>query len=374
MWDFSWIERRWPGAGYEDWDRALDGLVERGYNAVRIDAFPHLVAREAEREWDLRPCWNQQTWGSPARNRVRIQPELNTFLAKCRDRGVLVELSSWFQRDAEESWRRLCTPARFAEAWKVTLGSVRAGGLLDAVFAVDLCNEWPFQCWAPFFNLKDDIRWRDAESRRWMRESVETLRSDFPELDFTFSHVGRLNLAADELVDLPPLDYLDPHVWMIHANGDEFYRRVDYNYERFDPVGYERVVDRAETLYRADPGYWNGLQRDWIDGIAEESRQTGLPLMTTEGWGIVDYKDWPLLDWEWVKESCAHGVRHAVSTGRWAAVCTSNFCGPQFVGMWRDVGWHQELCQTIRGASRDDADFAAKERKDHKEVTGNAVV
>ncbi|MBN1791595.1 MAG: cellulase, partial [Bacteroidales bacterium] len=19
MWDFSWLERRWPGAGYEDW-------------------------------------------------------------------------------------------------------------------------------------------------------------------------------------------------------------------------------------------------------------------------------------------------------------------------------------------------------------------
>jgi hypothetical protein len=22
MWEFSWIERRWPGAGYEDWDHA----------------------------------------------------------------------------------------------------------------------------------------------------------------------------------------------------------------------------------------------------------------------------------------------------------------------------------------------------------------
>ena len=26
MWDFSWLERRWPGAGYEDWDVALDEL------------------------------------------------------------------------------------------------------------------------------------------------------------------------------------------------------------------------------------------------------------------------------------------------------------------------------------------------------------
>jgi hypothetical protein len=44
MWDFSWLERRWPGAGYEDWSQALDELVERGYEAVRIDAYPHLVA------------------------------------------------------------------------------------------------------------------------------------------------------------------------------------------------------------------------------------------------------------------------------------------------------------------------------------------
>ena len=44
MWDFSWLERRWPGAGYEDWDKVLDELLERGYNAIRIDAYPHLVA------------------------------------------------------------------------------------------------------------------------------------------------------------------------------------------------------------------------------------------------------------------------------------------------------------------------------------------
>ena len=29
MWDFSWLERRWPGAGYEEWDRVLDELVSK---------------------------------------------------------------------------------------------------------------------------------------------------------------------------------------------------------------------------------------------------------------------------------------------------------------------------------------------------------
>lgn len=76
MWDFSWLERRWPGAGYEDWDSILDELKQRGYDAVRIDAYPHLVAAAAGRTWELLPRWNQQVWGSPAKNRVRVQPEL----------------------------------------------------------------------------------------------------------------------------------------------------------------------------------------------------------------------------------------------------------------------------------------------------------
>ena len=53
MWDFSWLERRWTGGGYEDWDKVLNELVDRGYNAVRIDAYPHLVATDPQKEWTL---------------------------------------------------------------------------------------------------------------------------------------------------------------------------------------------------------------------------------------------------------------------------------------------------------------------------------
>jgi hypothetical protein len=63
MWDFSWLERRWIGGGFEDWGRALDELRERGYDAVRIDAFPHLLAADPDREWDLVPVWTEHDWG-----------------------------------------------------------------------------------------------------------------------------------------------------------------------------------------------------------------------------------------------------------------------------------------------------------------------
>lgn len=72
MWDFSWLERRWPGAGYEDWDLALDELVERGYDAVRIDAYPHLLAADPSRTWDILPPWNTQDWGAPAPVSVQV--------------------------------------------------------------------------------------------------------------------------------------------------------------------------------------------------------------------------------------------------------------------------------------------------------------
>jgi len=37
MWDFSWLQRHHRLGEFEDFDHVLDGLVDRGYNAVRID-------------------------------------------------------------------------------------------------------------------------------------------------------------------------------------------------------------------------------------------------------------------------------------------------------------------------------------------------
>ena len=49
------------------------------------------------------------------------------------------------------------------------------------------------------------------------------------------------------------------------------------------------------------------------------------------------------LNWGWVKELCEYGMAEAVATGQWTAMATSTFCGPQFVGMWRDIAWHRGL-------------------------------
>lgn len=157
-----------------------------------------------------------------------------------------------------------------------------------------------------------------------------------------------LNFTEEADADIGFLDFLDAHLWMVAANHEEFNKRISYNYARFDPKDYENVVRYAQPLYESDPNYWHGLLRGLIDGAAAESERYALPLVTTECWSIIDYKDWPLLDWEWVKRSCAVGVEHAASKGRWLAMATSNFCGPQFVGMWRDIEWHRRQTELIK--------------------------
>jgi len=346
MWDFSWLERRWPGAGYEDWEQALDDLKARGYDAVRIEAAPHLVAADPTREWELLPLWNQQTWGSPALNRVRVQPHLNRFIEACARRGLRVGLSSWFRQDRDDVRMNIRTPADLGHIWKATLDTIAEAGLLDAILYVDLCNEFPLDIFAPW--LRDpEFKRVSSEGARWMRDSIAVVRAAYPQLDYCFSFTTEYDTWETE--DVSCFDLLEPHLWMTHMT--EFYQIVGYNFERFESSGYDNLVLKGEATYREKPDYWKAGLKRGIDLLAAWGRKSGLPLITTECWAIVDYKDWPLLNWDWIKELCEFGVRSASATGRWAAIATSNFCGPQFVGMWRDVDWHRRLTEIIHNGA-----------------------
>ncbi len=48
------------------------------------------------------------------------------------------------------------------------------------------------------------------------------------------------------------LDLLELHMWMTHFS--DFYKQVGYNYERFDPKGYDNLALKGEKLYRVGPG------------------------------------------------------------------------------------------------------------------------
>jgi len=349
MWEFSWIERRWPGAGYEDWDQALDELVVRGYDAVRIDPFPHLLAADPHKTWTLKPEWNTQLWGSPDVNRVVLMPALTDFLGKCRERGIKVGLSTWYREDDANTRMTITGPEVLAANWIKTLDLISEAGHLDSILYTDLCNEWPGDDWAPFVQHMSYGDWYKPASLDYMHKAISLVRDKYPQMPLLFScaESNPQNYLAHDLSDF---DLLDPHIWMVQQNDGEFYKLTDYNYERFDAKGYTNLSLKADDIYHARPEYWHKALLTTIDDHAAVSHQMKMPLITTECWGIVDYKDWPLLKWDWVKDLCALGAQRAAWTGQWLAVATSNFCGPQFVGMWRDKAWHQQIAHAIKSA------------------------
>lgn len=353
MWDFSWIERNWSGAGFEDIDKALDELAERGYNAVRIDAFPHLFAKDMHREWTLKPVWYSNDWGSPYINKITLYPAFTDFLRKCRERGIKVGLSSWYREDIDDIRMEITSPEKMADNWIAVLDLIKNEGLMDTVLYVDLCNEWPGNIWAPYFQNEDGSTWGwwyTDTSMAYMKRAIECVREKYNDIPLCFSldnHDPKYYLEHD----LSFFDLTEQHLWMVGLNNNEFYSLIGKVPDgRWSDKAYHILSDNCLKVYNERPEYWKQLLKNGIKQFAENVKKQNLMLATTECWGIVDYKDYPLLPWDWVKELCEIGVETAISTGQWAMLATSNFACPQFVGMWRDAEWHKRLTDMIKNA------------------------
>ena len=294
MWDFSWLERRWPGAGYEDWDKALSELKERGYNAVRIDAFPHLVAENPQKTWTLHEVWSIQNWGSPDINKVQVQPNLNAFIAKCKEYGIKVGLSTWFRKDSDNTRMKITSAAKHAEIWIKTLQTIEKDGLLSNIFYVDLCNEWPGDIWAPFFkNNPPELtwgQWHTDVSMNWMKTAAGLVRKQYPQLLINFSF-DNVDIEKYLNYDLSFLDFAEHHIWMVKENNGEFYREVKERSRKagrpvdidglFSNQVYKNLVAEYEGLYFEKPEYWKKLLTDKIKLTAEYTAKAKLPLITT---------------------------------------------------------------------------------------------
>ena len=367
MWEFSWIERRWSGAGYEDWPRALDELAERGYDAVRIDAFPHFMAKDPEALWTVLSDEQVGDWGSPAEADIRPGPALVEFLTLCRERGIAVGLSTWFKRDPAGTRMAIASARNHAEVWIATLDYLRAAdpALVDDLLFVDLCNEFPNPKWAPFLYGSDERgRMEPLASPRlaaWMTDALARMREVHPDPRYTFSFSDQFE--DWDRIDVSAFDLLEPHIWMAHPALSPLAREAGFDFAD-DPPDFMAFARRAEPLFRSDPERWLGVLREWIGRAADWSRRTRLPLVTTECWAVINWRDWPHADWDWIKEVCEVGVREAAATGRWTAMATSNFCGPQYVGMWRDVAWHRRMTDAIKSAPLDAELQSPKARPD----------
>lgn len=142
-----------------------------------------------------------------------------------------------------------------------------------------------------------------------MAESTAIVRQAYPQVDYCFSYAAEYRNWQEQ--DVSFMDLLEPHIWMTQTELSDFDERIGFDLGKasFDPEMYGILARNAEITYRAEPAHWRGRLKDGIALLAEWGRHVDKPLITTEGWALVVYKDWPLLDWTGVgSRSCVNSA------------------------------------------------------------------
>jgi len=374
MWDFSWILRHHRYGEFENWDKVLKELVERGYNAIRIDAMPQFVAADTNGDIktefrSVKEDWNPAVWGNDYTMSFSARKALMEFLPKCEKYGVKVGLASWFLRHGTERQEIFMEEGGLLRAWDETIQFLQANNLLNNVIYVDILNEYPnwhgydwlkkeldkrsdikqFKMDNPDANLPDFDSIEEQGNplkelfyNDFINTTLKSLKAKYPNLDFFASLDSAMEL---DRIDLSNFNALDYHVWFAHTG------RIP----GLDDIGSKNQSLDFRKVYANLNEYWDKNKDsliNWIDGritdIAETASKNNLVCGNTEGWGPIVWYDHPELDWKWVKESAEICVDLALKHENYKFICTSNFTHPQFKGMWEDVKWHQMMTNKIK--------------------------
>ncbi|WP_433892649.1 cellulase-like family protein [Streptomyces sp. CA-111067] len=370
MWDFSWLLRRDHDENeYADVDAVLDQLAERGYDVVRIDAFPHWIAADDRgvRVEDVQALPQTDTfmWGNHRPVTVQPRAALLDFLTGLRARGLTAALSTWFTPDATGRSEQVRTPGDLARVWTETLDTIRDAGLLDTVEWVDLCNEWPL--FVPSLHravcpAEDDAAdgkyrsWTDAEVARadTFADAVRRTKAAHPTVPITLSYCTRGSElpSADDCMrlDTAAYDFTELHLWL--SSVQEFVDETSFP-NAYRETSQLAVHQRQVTaLLDRRSGQWTGELAGLMDRWKAWADERGLPVWTTECWASVFWN--PELPeagpdpWRFVRESAETAVPMAVEKG-WTGIATSNFSQPHHAGMWADAAWHRRMNDIVHG-------------------------
>lgn len=369
MWDFTWLCQHHRGGAFADWAERLDQLVERGYNAIRIDCFPHWVAADPEGHHSeeiriLKRGFGATLWGNQWTVAVNPREALRKFLPMCRQRGIKVGLSTWWSQDTEPSrTERFQGVEQFVRAWDETLAFLDREGLLDDnILYADLLNEYPLYhgwewlkrslatCDEPRLPGRMFNAAQIAHYNAVGQSAVRQLQARWPRLPLTICQT--INVPDDcPWRDLDHTGYglIDRHMWF--CIDDDFKRATDYwdTVHRLDnDLGYARTDAAITTWWREQRGPATARIDSEIRSIAEHGRRLGIPVGNTEGWGTIFWMEHPSLSWDFTKETgevaAQLGAKHGLAFN-----CTSNFTHPHFTGIWDDVAWHRRVTGIIRG-------------------------
>lgn len=368
MWDFTWLQRHYEGGSFEDYDKAIDELVERGYNAVRIDCYPHLVAKDKngnilEKEhWLPSPPYDK-LWGNDVEIELDVRHELVTFIHKLQDKGVYIGLSNWMHPSCSGRNSEVEGIDEFVRVWDETLQFLKENDCLKNVVYVDLLNEYPL--WHGFKWLTKEIDKRkyrgihlpgqtyNSAQHKFYRdfaiEAIERLRAKW---DFDFMACATENFWGhdESKTDFSSYDVMDVHLWVTHyhkMSGKTGYLKYIHPLKNR-----EKWTDINEKMMNL----WNDERDDIIKfldkkmaAVEKVGNKYHIPYGNTEGWGAVMWDECPELQWDFIKEAGLECAKLAVKHN-YSFICTCNFCHPHFTGLWDDIQWHKEITSIIKNA------------------------
>ncbi len=392
MWDSSWIRRCYKGGGFEDWDKALDELVERGYNAIRIDVFPHLVAKgvdgKLEENFISSPTGHNawygfSFWGNQWTITMNPRKALVEFIKKCEKRNIYLGISTWFKPTNEGRNASVEGLNEFVRVWDETLLFLEDNDCLNNVAYIDLLNEYPnghgfwwlHEMLSTMRQPKEVGKVYNSQQRKFYRDFMDdaiiALKKRWGNLSFATSKLLYQAGPHDMDRDYSNFDFLDFHIWHSDCNfvnEDTGYFDLMFCHgmpeklfstQATNDYGPKTVITLPSDIHYADCHQkmlkkWEENKEqfklwleDRIADVAEIGKKYDIPIGNTEGWGPVNWFDHPSLDWTLIKECGELGAKLG-SKYNYKFNCTSNMCEPQFLGMWEEIEWHQRMTKIIK--------------------------
>lgn len=359
MWDSSWIELHYPGGPFEDWDKVIDELVERGYEAVRIDVAPHLIASDFNGDiqevfhYDHRGAIGTSLWGRRFSLEINTRESVVEFIKKLQQRNIKIGLATWIKPVRENRNLLIGDTDDFIRIWDETLTYLDENGCLENVIFIDLLNEYPLWHGYRTFTTKyealaDDIEKQDKFYWGVATKALKVLREKWPGYRFLFSQTENYFSNRDLNKDYSLFDALDVHIWMQH-NHDlvDSLPYLNEIHAMSTDIHFKEANQKLHEAYFQKEEECKQFMAEHVNRIAELGRKYHIPVGNTEGWGIIMWRDHPYLDWKLIKHAGLVSAQLAADAG-YAFICSCNFCHPQHAGIWNDIEWHKKVTDIIR--------------------------
>lgn len=361
-WDYSWLTRRdGHHCEYRNLDQVFEELVERGYNALRIDPFPHLIAAAPNgllvERFEVLPEGRDLRRGAAVPVQVYPRRLLVELLQRAKHHRVKLWLSSWFVPDSQARRSFVRRPGDFVRVWAETLEFIRREGFADQIVAVDFCHEFPMLPWAHgsqkriFGNgsirtLTARLRWSEEVEKQveqYLLEIPRALRAINPGYLYGVSACGQ-TISALRRLDTTEMDFLDHHLWL--TDQPEF--RVASG--TLIPLPVPALVSGLQArltalLYRQRQQHWQAHFQTHLARHADFARVRRLLPVLAEG-----YVSLPLessLDWDWVRVVSEQVVTAALSENI-PVISPGIHARPHSPGFWAEIDWQQQLNARVR--------------------------